>query len=170
MPQYTVKDNETGKTITFDWQGQSPPTDADMEQVFSEAKGMQKPSASPLFQNIVSMIKDLPRNTVNLLPEIAATAGGITGAMLPPGNIPGGIAGAILGGSIGSHGKQALAPHVGLTGVPPIGSEEGRWQATSEGLKQGAAEYGFGTVAPWLMGKTLGPAAEKMTSAGRNLL
>lgn len=38
MAQYTVKDNSTKKTITFDWDGDGPPTDADMVEVFAAAK------------------------------------------------------------------------------------------------------------------------------------
>ena len=38
MPNYTVLDSQTGKKVTFQWNGQTPPTDADMEQVFSEAR------------------------------------------------------------------------------------------------------------------------------------
>jgi len=38
MAQYTVKDNATKKTITFDWDGDGPPTDADMVEVFAAAK------------------------------------------------------------------------------------------------------------------------------------
>jgi len=43
MPDYTVKDTQTGKTITFRWSGEQPPTDADMEQVFSEARQSSAP-------------------------------------------------------------------------------------------------------------------------------
>jgi len=36
---YTVQDTETGKTVTFAWYGDKPPTDADMSDVFAKAKG-----------------------------------------------------------------------------------------------------------------------------------
>ena len=36
--QYTVKDNDTGKTITFRWDGPDPPTETDMADVFAAAK------------------------------------------------------------------------------------------------------------------------------------
>jgi hypothetical protein len=45
MPQYTVKDNTTGKTVTFEWHAAEPPTDADMEEVFSAAAS-SSPDAS----------------------------------------------------------------------------------------------------------------------------
>lgn len=44
MPQYQVKDAQTGKTITFEWHGQGEPTEADMESVFAEAAQAQPKS------------------------------------------------------------------------------------------------------------------------------
>lgn len=39
MPRkYTVKDTQTGKSITFSWDGSDDPTDADFEEVFAEAR------------------------------------------------------------------------------------------------------------------------------------
>lgn len=38
MPEYTVRDETTGQTVTFNWQGDTDPTDADMEEVFREAR------------------------------------------------------------------------------------------------------------------------------------
>jgi len=37
MPVYTVEDTQTGRRVTFEWDGDAPPTDADMEQIFSSA-------------------------------------------------------------------------------------------------------------------------------------
>lgn len=38
MAEYTVVDNETGKEITFDWHLDTPPTDADMDEIFAESR------------------------------------------------------------------------------------------------------------------------------------
>jgi len=39
MPQeYTVRDNTTGRTITFAWHAPQPPTEADLEEVFAAAQ------------------------------------------------------------------------------------------------------------------------------------
>lgn len=46
MPDYTVRDESTGRTVTFAWHGDAPPTDADMEEVFAAA-GTQQPPAPP---------------------------------------------------------------------------------------------------------------------------
>lgn len=45
MPRYTVKD-DTGRTVTFDWSDPTPPTDADMAEVFASAKS-GTPEAPP---------------------------------------------------------------------------------------------------------------------------
>lgn len=38
MPVYTVKDNQTGKTIKFNWSGQGQPGEQDFQQVFQQAR------------------------------------------------------------------------------------------------------------------------------------
>jgi hypothetical protein len=43
MPNYTVKDSQTGKTITFAWNGTKPPTQADMKEVFAAARSQSSP-------------------------------------------------------------------------------------------------------------------------------
>lgn len=54
MPQdpktYTVRDKQTGKTVTFKWNQTNPPTDADFEEVFGSAglRAQQTPSDLPL--------------------------------------------------------------------------------------------------------------------------
>lgn len=45
MPKtYTVKNTETGQTITFAWDGEVAPTDSDYEEVFKAAKGFKAPA------------------------------------------------------------------------------------------------------------------------------
>lgn len=45
MPQITARDTATGKTVTFNWNGDGQPTDADMADVFRAAQGdAYKPS------------------------------------------------------------------------------------------------------------------------------
>lgn len=46
MAKYTVQDTTTGKNITFEWNGEQPPTDADMEEVFAQAKTFDQPQQS----------------------------------------------------------------------------------------------------------------------------
>jgi hypothetical protein len=43
MPQYTVRDPNTGRTITFNWTGAQPPSQVDMAEIFAEAGGTTEP-------------------------------------------------------------------------------------------------------------------------------
>lgn len=43
MAKYTVKNTETGQRVTFEWNGSEPPTDSDMEEVFSAAASFKQP-------------------------------------------------------------------------------------------------------------------------------
>lgn len=50
MAVYTVKDNATGKTVSFQWNAPQPPTEADFEEVFAAALGAApevQPTAAP---------------------------------------------------------------------------------------------------------------------------
>lgn len=46
--KYTVKDTQSGKTITFNWNGESDPTDDDIEEVFSRVRASSQPSIQPI--------------------------------------------------------------------------------------------------------------------------
>ncbi len=58
MAKYTVQDTRTGKTVTFEWNGESPPTEADMEQVFTEARVGQSPGTTPAVSRPSTSITD----------------------------------------------------------------------------------------------------------------
>jgi hypothetical protein len=68
---YTVKDEQSGRTVTFDWHEASDPTDADMEQVFAAA-GDFKPgkSVGGFLSNVVSSGKKFVGDTVAGLPAL----------------------------------------------------------------------------------------------------
>ena len=63
MPKtYTVRDRESGKTITFQWDGPEPPTEADMAEVFAAAGNQpDAPAADPAsaLDRLWSMTKDV---------------------------------------------------------------------------------------------------------------
>lgn len=96
MPKYTVQDTTSGKKVTFDWNDPNPPTDADMEQVFTAARAtpVAPPPAStgpefnpdmyPLDQGAMQVARPL-------LEYGGLTAGGLIG----------GVPGAGLGYGIG---------------------------------------------------------------------
>jgi hypothetical protein len=48
--QYTVKNNQTGQSVTFQWHDETaPPTEADIEEVFAQAGKQQQPASQPGF-------------------------------------------------------------------------------------------------------------------------
>lgn len=75
---YTVKDEVTGKTVTFDWHDAGDPTDADLEQVFAEAGGGQKPaqgkSVGGFLNNLATSAGDFVVDTVKGIPSLARGA------------------------------------------------------------------------------------------------
>lgn len=80
MPEYTVKDTQTGKTVTFRWDGTEPPTDDDMADVFTEARGQTEDApAAPLDTAV-----ETPDNSSSgMAPAIATGAAYLAGSVLP---------------------------------------------------------------------------------------
>lgn len=139
MPQYTVKD-ETGRTVTFEWHGDAPPTDADLEEVFSAATPVSSHQSTPA--------PDEPRTwtdtAVDALPMLGGALGGLVGAAGGP---PGAVAGAMVGGAGGEGYRRAIQ---GLRGKRPEAAKETVSDTlrgvSNEGLIQGAWEAGGGIV------------------------
>lgn len=78
MPRYTVKDTTTGKTITFDWNDSTPPTDADMEEVFTQARDTSAPSSDhPLsdYKSAPMSLKEVGKQAITNLPSSAVELG-----------------------------------------------------------------------------------------------
>ena len=102
MPQYTVKD-DAGRTVTFDWAGAEPPTDADFEEVFAAA------GAQPVASHDVTPKPDEERTwtdtAVDALPLVGGSLGGILGVAGGPLGMAGGAA---LGGAGGEAWKQNI--------------------------------------------------------------
>jgi hypothetical protein len=116
MPKYTVKNKESGKTVTFNWTGKEPPTDADMAEVFAASESFKPPEAEPVsFPSggfIDTMSPELPEKPPYTMEQTeqfvrpvleygGMMTGGTAGAVAGP---VGGIAGAGLGYA---GGKQA---------------------------------------------------------------
>lgn len=55
MPKYTIRDKETGKKITFNWNGEQPPTEQDMAQIVDTALG-SSPKVEPVSMNQDAMM------------------------------------------------------------------------------------------------------------------
>ncbi len=57
MARYEVLNNQTGKTVVFDWSGNAPPSDTDMEEIFSQAtKFKPTESTGPTADELASMV------------------------------------------------------------------------------------------------------------------
>jgi len=120
MPKYTVKNKESGKTITFNWNGKEPPTDKDMSEIFASAKDFKPSEMENVPTNsggfIETMSPEMPEEAPLSLADTEAivrpimefggmTAGGVVGAGAGP---VGGIAGAGLGYAAGKQGADLL--------------------------------------------------------------
>lgn len=138
MPNYTVKDAQTGKTITFAWNAPEPPTEADMAEVFQAAQGQAEPSAP----------------AGGMLPTAGSFLGSLAGTFVP---VPGArVAGAALGGALGKGAELLLDDKEQSLG-------EGVRSMLSEGGEQGAYEAAGG-----LVGKGLKAIAPKIADVALN--
>ncbi len=136
MPKYTVQDETTGKTVTFDWQGDAAPTDSDYEEVFKSAREFvsekNKPSEqAPTYEQLlgqfphgiptptpvsVEMIKNFPQSALNLGVGVAKALG----------NIP---------GTAKAIGRAAAGGIEKLTGAG-TGENIPDWESFSQGMKE----------------------------------
>lgn len=165
MANYTVKDTQTGKTITFAWNGNAAPTDADMEQVFSAARGQ---TAEPSFlDKAKKVLSSLPNAALETLPVVGATAGGILSAppsaALGPFAPAGVVGGATLGGATGKATENFLRQATGI-GKP----DDVITSPLQSGAEMGAFEMGVGPVIRAIE-KIAAPAAKAMTEGGKKL-
>lgn len=58
--EYTVLNSETGREITFDWEGDADPTDTDIEEVFSAAEQFKPPEPTATISSAPHV--EFPRN------------------------------------------------------------------------------------------------------------
>ncbi len=68
MAEYTVKDEETGKTITFNWEGDTDPTDDDFSNVFAEARNYESYKGQ---QSIPQQVGESVKKTIGNIPRSA---------------------------------------------------------------------------------------------------
>lgn len=97
MAKYTVQDSSTNKTITFEWDGTTPPTDSDMEEVFAAARttekprvrgitgDLDKPSPSAIISDVVKNIpkdsKEVAQGVVQMVAHPVKTLGAMGEAL-----------------------------------------------------------------------------------------
>lgn len=80
MPNYTVRDKETGRTVTFKWNGAEPPTDADMADVFAQAR-RQAPAPEPMsaLDRVVALMSGAKDVGIGMAKGAAESAVGLGG-------------------------------------------------------------------------------------------
>jgi hypothetical protein len=69
MPEYTVRDPKSGRTVTL--RGATPPTEADLDQVFAE---LDKPSATPTWADRLGLNQPTDSRVVGFLRGSGAAA------------------------------------------------------------------------------------------------
>lgn len=98
MKKYTVQNQETGKKVTFQWEGEEPPTDSDIEEVFAAAEKQapagylaqrEQATQKAWGENTDAMMKSLERDPgkVNRVVAPIAAAGKDLASFV--GNMPG---------------------------------------------------------------------------------
>lgn len=78
MPQYTVRDEASGRTVTFDWAGADPPSETDMAEVFAAA-GETPDTPTPMASHAPA---EAPRRSV-LREQLAMMENGDVMPVLP---------------------------------------------------------------------------------------
>lgn len=143
MPDYTVRDRESGRTVTFRWNGSEPPTEADLDLVFADARRM--PPSTPADDSASALDRLL-----GLLPMAGGIAGGVIGGIggtvggLGVGGVPGAIGGATLGGGFGEAARQLATRAMG--GDAPASPLDAAKDIALQGGVQGVSEAVGGAV------------------------
>jgi hypothetical protein len=140
MPDYTIRDPQSGKTLTV--RGDSPPSEQELEQLFSSVR--EPAAAKPQERTWTDTALDA-------LPAIGGTVGGIVGGIggTVAGFGVGGVPGAIGGAAGGGAGGEAVRRVVGqLRGTMPVDESVGQTLGAvgQEAAIQGGSEAVGGAV------------------------
>lgn len=151
MPEYTVRDSHSGRTVTL--RGDSPPTDAELEDIFSSLPSTQSAAQPTQFANVQSgssttaPVKRTWGQAANdALPMVGGAIGGMAGSV---GGLAGSAAGAAVGGAAGKGYSEFFKHAAELPGaIKDIASNmtSGHAMDTLRGLDEGAAS-GLGSAA-----------------------
>ena len=194
MPDYTVYDRASKKTVTFSWEGDTPPNDADMREVFKAAKtetsewtqgtGAKSGASQADFYkdeaSTLTKVKDVAKKASPYIRPVLEGAGMVAGAGLAgtagglasfgTGSIPAGV----MGGALGYAGGKNLADmYDEAVGLQDGGSMANRAKTSLADLATGATlEMGGRVAAPVLsglakgVGKVVKPVLGKMSGTG----
>ena len=161
MSEYTVKDNHTGKTVTFKWNAKEPPTNADMEEVFAaaaqmkappgwnEGKVMTAPAGWDEGTPIIDPYDEKPRGIIDPY-DPAPTPSGLTPMSFgrPALEIGGMTVGGLLGtpaGPVGSVAGAGLGYGIGK-GIADMIERKPQPSTVSGALLSGAKDVGTGML------------------------
>ncbi len=155
MPDYTIRDPQSGLTLTV--RGDSPPSESELSDLFAHASGQPAAGQTPdvmrsigKTDSIVQNIKNVAGKAVEYLPSIGGAVGGLIGgaggtmAGMGVGGAPGAIGGAAVGAAGGEAARQLInratgqaAPATPLGAAAEIG-KQGAIQAGAQALGSGA--------------------------------
>jgi hypothetical protein len=160
MPQYRVRDPQSGRVITIT--GESPPTEQELTDIFAKVTGTTRPA------DLVADRSGLDR-LVDSLPAAGGMAGGVVGGIggtvmgMGVGGVPGAVGGAAVGGAGGEALRQLIerargneAPATSTGASADIGTA-GMLQALYELGGQGFSRL-LGAGGRALMGNAVRPA------------
>lgn len=149
MPQtYTVRDAQTGRTVTFAWSGAEPPTDADLADVFAEA-GDATPAASgevnaasfgTRLTDAMYAASPAPLFEPDQLPTTFGAVGAAAGG--PAGAAVGGAGGALVRDLIRANQSDPRTPRTALAAAGNVGGS-----AALQGALTGAGNVVSGQLA-----------------------
>lgn len=158
MPEYTIKDGKTGRTVTL--RGDSPPTEEELTEIFARIPATSEAKAAAPERTWTDTL-------VDALPAIGGTVGGIIGGVggtvagVGVGGVPGAIGGAAVGGAGGEGFKKAINFIRGKSEVGDADENSVMKDIGIEAAKQGAMEIGGQAVNKLI----LAPAAKAVTKA-----
>ena len=159
MATYTVKDSESGKTVTFKWNSPQPPTDDDMSEVFQSVKDtLPQQTESTATGGFVgtALPKEVGFDTEPYIRPALEYGGMTAGSVLGAGAGP---AGAIAGaGLLYGAGKKTAD----ILYNKPQGSVGDELLGSAVDVSQGAAMEMLGPVTGRLITKYGKPAATTM--------
>lgn len=176
MAEYTVKDEESGKTIVFNWDSPDQPTDTDFEDVFKEARKFESEKGKSEVQPLAGPEKTELIETPGIGEQIAdylPFAGGIAGGV--PATIAPWLrpitAGA--GGIVGEMARQTYQRIVGSESQPKS-LKSSLYRMGVQGVTQGVGQIG-GEAMLYGGGKIFPHVAEKyiqkdVQEAGKDLI
>lgn len=169
MAKYTVQDTTTGKNITFEWNGEQPPTDADMEEVFAQAKTIEQPKPSqpdlPFWEKTKAVVKPMVRPALEFG---GATVGGVLAA--PLNIVAPGVSEALgVGGGymIGSQAADVAEQFMGMQ--TPSQSLAGAFLKTMGKIPDAIINAAAGPATKGLLqlgGKVLSPVLGRLSGTG----